>query len=247
MLGIIEKYLNIIQFFINIKIMKKKLKRYQHLLKGKLIDIGAGEAPYKSIFTACNSYTTTNTKRHYIQEGLADVENSTDIWIEDGTAIPVDNESFDSVICLQVLSVIKDPEAFFNEVYRILHKEGVFLLTTDFLYPKWSKEDVMRHTDTHLRNLAEKSGLEIIAIESFGGFWTMLHSNINRYIRSYPKEIKKSKTYLQAFFRVLFFLISLIILPFFQIYGWFIYLFEKNKTNEFQYSMNTILVAKKTS
>lgn len=246
MLSIIEKYLNIIQFYINIKIMKLKLKRFQNLMTGQIIDIGAGDAPYKKLFTTCSKYITTNTKRHYVQENLKDVEHSTDIWIEDGSSIPVDSASFDSVICLQVLSVIANPDAFFKEVSRILKKDGVFLLTTDFLYPKWSEEDVMRHTDTNLRILAKNNGFEIMSIESFGGFWTMLHSNINRYIRSYPKNIKKSKSVISKIFRGLLFILYLILLPVFQVFGWIIYLAEKNKNNDFQYTMNTILIAKRT-
>lgn len=245
MLGIIEKYINSIQLFINIKIMKLKLKRFQSLLKGQLIDIGAGNAPYKNIFLSCDKYITTNTKRHYIQEELMDVDDFTDIWIEDGSSIPVPDKSFDSAVCLQVMSVIRNPDAFFLELARILKKDGILLLTTDFLYPKWSKEDVMRHTDTHLRMLADKHGFAVLTVESFGGFWTMIHGNINNYIRSYPKKIKNSKTYIQFFFRSLFFLFLLVILPFFQIFGWIIYLVEKNKTDDFQYTINTILIAKR--
>ncbi|MCF8297584.1 MAG: class I SAM-dependent methyltransferase [Saprospiraceae bacterium] len=244
-LSLISNYFKIFQFLINIKITRKKIKKHQHLFSGKLLDIGAGDKPYKKLFSSANEYIGTNTKRHYEVNNLLPDDNFTDIWIDDASKLPFDDNSFDGVLCFQVLSVIKKPNDFFNEVSRVLKPGGNLMLTTDFLYPKWSKEDVMRHTDVHLKQMCAENSLDLVSIESFGGFFTMWYSLLIRFVRSYPATLSKRKGFRRKLFGALFFMLMFILTPIIYLKGLIIYLCEKNITDEFDYTMDLFLVARK--
>ncbi len=101
-----------------------------------MLDVGAGTKPYERCFTHADQYMGTNTRCTYSSEEQKKLEAVTDVWIEDGGALPFADASFDSVLSFQVLSVVQDPAQFFREMARVLKPGGVMLLTTDFLYPK---------------------------------------------------------------------------------------------------------------
>lgn len=245
LIKLLIQYLNAIQFMVNLQIMRCKVKRHQHLVKGKVLDLGAGDLPYKKYFQHAKPYFTSNTRRHYSKNEIRKLEPKTDYWIEDGTSLPVKDQSFDAILCFQVLSVISEPDHFFIEVNRILKKDGILMLSTDFLYPKWCEEDYYRHSDSNLRRLANESGFSILLVESFGGFWTMLHSNLMRYIRSYPEILKVKKSCFGKIFGMLFYLIMLVALPLLSLWGMVIYLLERNNTKEFSFTMNNMVILRK--
>jgi len=244
-LNVISRYFQIFQFLINIRFIKEKIKQQQNLFSGKLLDVGAGDKPYKEFFSQATEYIGTNTKRHYEKNKLIIDDSFTDVWIDDATKLPFEDESFDGVVCFQVLSVINKPQDFFKEVSRVLKPGGRLMLTTDFLYPKWSKEDVMRHTDVHLKKMCEENSLDLVCMESFGGFFTMWYSLFIKYLRSYPAIFANRKGFLRKLFGALFFIFMLILTPIISIKGWLIYLCEKNIKDEFDYTMDIFFVAKK--
>ncbi|MCF8302085.1 MAG: class I SAM-dependent methyltransferase [Bacteroidales bacterium] len=245
LINLLVHYLEAVQYMVNIRIMRHKLNRYQHLAKGCVLDVGAGDRPYKKYFKYIDQYLATNTKRHYSQEEIEQLEPKTDYWVNDGASLPVGDESFDAVLCFQVLSVISEPAQFFKEAGRILKKDGILMLSTDFLYPKWSEEDYYRHTDANLRRLAKQTGFEVLYLESFGGFWTMLHSNLMRYIRNYPDIIKQKKSVSGKLFGMLFYIITLLALPLISLWGMMIYVLERNKTKDFGFTMNNMVILRK--
>ena len=107
-------YLRKTQFRINARLTRYKLARHQHFFTGDLLDIGAGDKPYRNFFKNIKTYTGTNTKRHYSKNELPNIPKFTDIWIEDGTSLPFENSAFDGVVSFQVMSVIEKPDLFFK-------------------------------------------------------------------------------------------------------------------------------------
>ncbi len=242
---IISQYFKKTQFLINIRFVRKKIIKQQHHFANKILDIGAGEKPYKEIFEFASEYIGTNSKRHYEINKLNIDKTNTDVWVEDATKLPFDNNSFDGIVCFQVLSVINNPKMFFNEVERVLKPNGYFMLSTDFLYPKWSDEDFMRLTDFHLRKLCEENSFEIISMESSGGFFTMWYSLFIRFVRSYPAILSNRNGIFRKILGSLFFLIMALLSPIVSVFGLMIYAIEKNITDEFDYTMSLFLVGKK--
>ncbi|MFK5857451.1 MAG: methyltransferase domain-containing protein [Bacteroidota bacterium] len=244
MLKWVEKYIQLFEFAIHGKMMREKINRYESYFKGKVIDVGAGDQPYRKLFKSASKYIATNTKKHY-KDKLDDVDQYTDVWIEDASTLPFDDNSADGILCFQVLSVIQKPELFFKETDRILIPGGKLLLTTDFLYPTWSKSDKARYSIQQLERFAKEAGLNVLKSESFGGFKSLMFSLISRRGRSYPERIKSASTLFGKFFRSFVFLTYLIFLPIISISGFIIYLVDKKNRDDFDFTFNLLLFAEK--
>lgn len=97
----------------------------------KILDVGAGQAPYREYFKHCQ-YTTQD---FMLYEGM-DSSLSKERWeyskidiISDLTDIPVPDSSFKVVLCTEVLEHVPDPINALQEISRILEPEGNLLLT----------------------------------------------------------------------------------------------------------------------
>lgn len=200
-------------------IMKQKLKKHQNLISGNVIDIGCGNKPYKNIFRNVEKYNGTNSKSYY-ENSIYNI-NEDDFIVEDGTKLPFENESYDSVLNFQVLPVFENPDEFYKEVKRVLKPKAYFLLTTDFLYPIWNAPfNFWRTTKFGLKKMAERNQFEVIILEPFGGYWIMQARLLERYFRGLLPKLLKSfsqeknvmiKT--SKMIRVLFWLILVVLSP----------------------------------
>jgi len=244
---LLSKYLYYAQFSIHKAMMHFKLNHLSPEIKGRWLDIGAGDQPYKKYFAGADEYLTTNTKRHYKTLEFEQLEKQTTYWIEDGKTLPLPDNSLDGVACFQVLAVIEKPEEFFREINRVLKPGGKLLLTTDFLYPEWSKEDRYRHTAFSLKQLSESNGFSVETIESFGGFGSTIYKLFMRYMRSFPDIWKRKKT-IARIITPFYYLVLLILLPLISIAGRLLYLVEKSNIRNTDFTFNLLLLAiKKTS
>lgn len=242
--SLLHNYIKLGQFDIHKALIENKLKSFSSNFKGAWLDVGAGDQPYRKFFSEADSYITTNTRRHYSQIEQKKLDAITSFWIEDGKELPLENESLDGVVCLQVLSVISEPKAFFKEINRVLKPGGTLLLTTDFLYPVWSDEDFMRHTVNHLNKLATECGFEPKEAESFGGFASTIYALVMRYLRSFP-GIWKSKNTFSKIISGIFYIFLLALLPIISLKGYCIFLIEKGIKNRTNYTFNIWFVARK--
>lgn len=93
----------------------------------KVIDIGAGELKYKDKFSHC----------HYTSNDLCIGDGGWDYQDIDITSsaydIPIDSDSFNTIICIQVLEHLDAPDRAFKEFYRILKPGGHIYLSAPLL------------------------------------------------------------------------------------------------------------------
>ena len=93
----------------------------------RVLDVGAGSAPYRSLFSHCD-YKTQDFARlddsqlRHGGYGQIDFEC-------DAKSIPVPDGSFDIVLCTEVLEHVAEPIAVVREFARILTAGGHLLLT----------------------------------------------------------------------------------------------------------------------
>lgn len=240
--NMLYNYLNLTQFSIHNAMMHYKLAHISGEIQGRWLDVGAGDQPYRKYFVRADEYLTTNTKRHYKTQDFEKIEKQTTYWIEDGKTLPLPDKSLDGVACFQVLSVIDKPEEFFKEINRVLKPGGKLILTTDFLYPVWSKEDRYRHTTYNLKQICESNGFSVGTIESFGGFGSTAYVMFMRFMRSFP-EIWKSKTLFAKTISAILYLVLLILLPVISLTGMLIFQIEKYNTITTDFTFNLLLSA----
>jgi len=114
----------------------------------RVLDVGCGDRPYEGLLhdaaTVVGFDVPANT--------YADLHGSIE-------AIPVDDASFDVVLCLQVLEHVPSPAAAVRELRRIVRPGGRVLASTHGIYPFHpNPEDLWRWTHTGLERLFEENG-----------------------------------------------------------------------------------------
>jgi ubiquinone/menaquinone biosynthesis C-methylase UbiE len=96
----------------------KFLEKYSKHLKGHLVDLGCGEAPFKNYFLQfADKYTGVDWLNAFHNSGINVVSDL-------NVGINLDDEVADSIISLSVMEHLCEPQVFLNESYRILKKGG---------------------------------------------------------------------------------------------------------------------------
>lgn len=145
-------------------------------LYGNVLDLGCGKGKYKNIilrkaakYTGADLYTTENV----------DV-------ITDAKKTPFEDNTFDNMVCLQVLEHIDEPHKVINECFRILKKGGHIILTTPWIYPFHGEpDDYYRFSRKALEFLFRNAGFEIIKLESRGGKFRILSGFARKWIKNH--------------------------------------------------------------
>ena len=137
------------------------IKRNSHYAKGVLIDVGAGNAPYKKFFEG--------KVKKYITLDSSDFKGKKPDIFGDVLNLPLKNNSVDTIFSSQVLEHVSDPQKMINEIYRVLKKKGVCILTTHMANPLHGEpHDYFRFTKYGLKELFKKFK-KIEKIEENGG------------------------------------------------------------------------------
>ncbi len=166
----------------------KFLLKYAGLYKGKMYDLGCGEAPFKEFFLQfAEEYVGIDWSEHNHashEHVVADLNKK----------IPVASQTADCIICVSVLEHLYDPQLMLHEAYRLLRPDGNLVLQVPWQW--WIHEapiDYFRYTPYCLEMMLEKAGFKEIKIEPESGFFTMWVLKFNyfsaRFIRG-PKPIR---------------------------------------------------------
>lgn len=82
---------------------------------------------------------------------------------------PIEDNAYDSIICLNVLEHIFDYSNALRESYRVLKDGGTLILSTPFIFQFHScPNDYWRFTDKCLKRILENSGFREIEIKPIG-------------------------------------------------------------------------------
>jgi SAM-dependent methyltransferase len=90
----------------------------------RVLDVGCGDRPYDALLRGADEVVGFDVPGN----PHADLHGSID-------AIPVDDATFDVVLCLQVLEHVPDPAAAVRELRRVVKPGGRVLLSTHGVYP----------------------------------------------------------------------------------------------------------------
>ncbi|OQY71297.1 MAG: hypothetical protein B6D44_13225 [Ignavibacteriales bacterium UTCHB2] len=149
--------------------------------KGKLLDIGCGNKPYSTIVSPfIESYTG------------CDIVQSSDKVVDilcQATDIPLESNSFDTVISTQTIEHVADHQRLVNEAYRLLRPGGYFVISGPMYWPLHEEPfDFFRFTKYGFRYILEAAGFKIVEENANGGKWAVfgqvllhtLNSNLNK-------------------------------------------------------------------
>lgn len=136
---------------------------------GRVIDLGCGTAPYKSIILeTAREYIGVDWKNCYHDQ------SNVDIYADIVAGVPLVSECADMVVSFQVMEHLREPDAFLTECNRILKDGGRLVVSVPFMWHVHEKPyDYFRYTRYGLEYLLEKNRFTDIQITPTSGFWQM--------------------------------------------------------------------------
>jgi SAM-dependent methyltransferase len=142
----------------------------QEYASGTILDLGCGTVPYYHIYKdnveniICIDWTNSPHENIHL-------DYRTDL----NESIPLENNSVDTIILMDVLEHIREPVNLMAEIGRILSPNGKLILGVPFLY--WLHEepyDYHRYTEYQLKEFCKQNGLEVLRLEITGGPLTVI-------------------------------------------------------------------------
>jgi SAM-dependent methyltransferase len=150
--------------------------------RGRLLDVGCGYQPYRSLLLSPPSQATD-----YIGLDLPDNIYQAPQLPWNGDCIPLQDASIDSALLTEVLEHCPDPEAVLRDVGRVLKPGGFIFLTVPFIWPIHTvPHDEFRYTPFALRRLLEHAGFQNPIIEATGGRHAVLALTLGLWVRRRP-------------------------------------------------------------
>ncbi|HVM57088.1 MAG TPA: class I SAM-dependent methyltransferase [Gaiellaceae bacterium] len=114
----------------------------------EVLDVGCGDRPYEGLLRGAARVVGFDVPGN----PHADLHGSIE-------ALPVEDASFDVVLCLQVLEHVPDPAAAVRELRRVVRPGGRVLASTHGIYPYHPNPgDFWRWTDSGLDRLFRENG-----------------------------------------------------------------------------------------
>jgi SAM-dependent methyltransferase len=135
------------------------LKRYLRPLKGRILDMGCGDSPYRHLLNGGCEYIGADIEG----QKSFDYDNCSIIRFKGGK-LPLKNLSVDHIICTEVLEHVESFGKFVWEMRRVLKKGG-----TAFVTVPWSARyhyvpyDFFRYTPAALAHIfGDFSSVEVV-------------------------------------------------------------------------------------
>ncbi|MBP9218617.1 MAG: class I SAM-dependent methyltransferase [Sterolibacterium sp.] len=180
----------------------------------RVLDVGAGSCPYRSAFVHCEyrAQDFVGLQDEQLRHGKYGVID----YVCDASDIPVEDASFDVILCTEMLEHVSHPERIIAEFARILKPGGCLLLTaplgsglhqqpyhyyggfTPFWYQKFLGE----------------VGFECVVCEPNGHFFALFSQEAIRFMRlSWPLRLPLLPALLWWPFWLLLFPLLALLLP----------------------------------
>ena len=139
----------------------------QKFAKGKLLDVGCGNKPYKEmVMSAVNEYIGCDVIQSS-QKVVDVVCPANQLAFESGT--------FDTVFSTQVIEHVADHQGMVSESYRVLKPGGYAIYTAPCSWELHEEPyDFFRFTKYGLKEIFEKNGFQVVQIKANGGKWAAI-------------------------------------------------------------------------
>ena len=143
---------------------RQRYEEVGRLAGGRVLDIGCGRQPLRAyLHSACNYFSLD-----YPETGEALYDARPDVF-GDAHALPFVDGVFDTVVLLEVLEHLSEPETAIHEARRVLARGGRLIISTPFLYPSHDEPgDFQRWTRHGLERLVQSSGFVVQQLSSMG-------------------------------------------------------------------------------
>jgi len=122
---------------------------------GKFLDIGCGLGRYFGYIRDCEIHGVDFSEK-VCQKAREDNPSATVLCHDITAGLPYTDNTFDYILCAEVLEHMKDPQALVNEIYRVLKPDGIVIIATPFENRIVCDEHLWEFTDLDLLKFMEK-------------------------------------------------------------------------------------------
>jgi len=167
----------------------KGIQQFSPQFSGRLMDLGCGSKPYRSLFNV-DEYIGVD----YDSPGHPHHGEPIDVFY-DGKTLPFPDNHFDGVFSSEVFEHVFNLEEIIKEVHRVLKPGGKMLFTCPFVISEHEvPNDYARYTMFALKHLLEKNGFRVLETKKAGNFILAImqlrimyvHLHLMPYVRNIP-------------------------------------------------------------
>lgn len=149
--------------FILKKLQEESIVAHAAVLRGTVLDVGCGNAPYRGVLSAAT----------YV--GM-------DLFPGPATAVcggceqlPFADGSFDAVVCTEVLEHLPRPGECLREIRRVLKDGGVAYISVPQSWPlHYEPRDYWRFTRYGMEQLCAEASLTVVSCSRIGGVFSLI-------------------------------------------------------------------------
>lgn len=182
---------NLDRYFIRTSIFSS-VKRSLPYFKGRLLDVGCGQMPYRDYIKKNSSI------EEYIGLDIdTAIEYKKDIkpdYTWDGNTIPFKDNSYNTLIATEVLEHCPYPNQTLKEMYRVLKADGHIFISVPFLWNLHeTPHDEYRYTPFALERLFIEAGFRNIKVSAGGGWHASMAQMLGLWVRRSPISKNQKK------------------------------------------------------
>lgn len=138
----------------------KSILKIAPRMEGKILDFGCGQKPYESMFINAKSYVGVD-----IEVSGHDHKDSKVDFFYEGKVLPFPDNSFDCVVCFEVLEHIFDIDDVLAEISRVLKPNGLCLVTVPFVFEEHEVPyDFARYTSYGIMHVLNSNNLKVVEL-----------------------------------------------------------------------------------
>jgi SAM-dependent methyltransferase len=159
------------------KNLHRQISKLSREFSGKILDVGCGTKPYRELFNVDVYHGLEYS------DSKSGTNHKSQDFVYDGHTFPFADNTYDSIICNEVLEHVFNPDEFLSEISRCLKKNGKLLLTVPFVWDEHEQPgDFARYTSFGIKYLLNKYGFQILEFHKTANDVTIIFQLINDYI-----------------------------------------------------------------
>ena len=166
--GLRTRLIQALQLFADLQVctVRRDVKAWLAERSGRLLEVGCGDQPYRSLVPARCSYVGIDQGE---AKGAFDMSASDEIVVYSGETFPCADGAFDALFHTEVLEHVFNYRTFLRECRRVLKTDGEMMFSVPFQARfHFAPHDYFRYTPSALRALLQEAGFADVAIAPRG-------------------------------------------------------------------------------